>query len=88
MLIDNISSKSSILYSVFLTPLSVRYMSNGKTLNATVWLYSNFEEPLLKDSIDVYQEQLKIKVSNLTTALSSSHISIDKYAKGKIVGNC
>jgi hypothetical protein len=53
-------------------------------LNATVWLSSNFEEPLLKDSIDVYQEQLKIKVSNLTTALSSSHISIDKYAKVKI----
>ncbi len=39
-------------------------------------------QPSLRDSIDIYQEQLKIKVSNLTKA--SSHISVDKYAKIQI----
>jgi hypothetical protein len=61
---------------------SVSYISNGKTLNATVWLKSNFEEPPLKDNIDIFPEQLKIKVSNLTAA--SSNISVERYAKIQI----
>jgi hypothetical protein len=62
---------------------SISYISNGKILNATVWLTSNFEEPPLKDNIDIYPEQLKIKVSNLTK-IESLHITLDKYATEQI----
>ncbi len=61
---------------------SVSYISTGKALNATVWLNSNFEEPPLKDTLDLYPKQLEIKVSNLTKIFS--HMTVDKYATIKI----
>jgi hypothetical protein len=62
---------------------SVSYISDGKLLNATVWLSSNFEEPQLKDDIDIYPELLKIKVSNLTKT-DSFHTTLDNYATDQI----
>ena len=44
---------------------SVSYISDGKTLDATVWLNKAFEEPPLRDTIDIYPpKQLGVKVSN------------------------
>jgi hypothetical protein len=42
---------------------SVSYISDGKKLNATVWLTSPFEEPPLNDTIDIFQEEIKIMIS-------------------------
>src|ERR687897_2437687 len=42
---------------------SVSYISDGKKLNATVWLTSPFEEPPLNDTIDIFQEEIKIIIS-------------------------
>jgi hypothetical protein len=61
---------------------SVSYISNGKTLNATVWLADPFIEPAANDSIDPYQEQLVIKISNLTGSLFN--LNLDKYAAFRI----
>jgi hypothetical protein len=62
---------------------SVSYISDGETLDATVWLNKAFEEPPLRDTIDIYPPtQLEVKVSNLTK--TDSHTSIDKYATIKI----
>jgi hypothetical protein len=55
---------------------SASYISNGKTLNATVWLTSPFKEPSLSDRFDPYQDQLEVKVSNL----ASSSLTLEKYA--------
>jgi hypothetical protein len=60
---------------------SVSYISNGKTLNATVWLTSPFKEPPLSDSVDPYQEQFEIKTSNLT----SPSLTVEKIA-AKTIG--
>ena len=54
---------------------SVSYISNGNVLNATVWLTDSFKEPPSKDTLDIYQEQMKIKISNLT-----KNTSLEKYA--------
>ena len=54
---------------------SVSYISDGNVLNATVWLTDSFKEPPLKDTLDIYQEQMKIKISNLT-----KNTSLEKYA--------
>ena len=45
---------------------SVSYISNGKNFNSTVWLTSAFKEPPLTDTLEPYQKQLEIKISNLT----------------------
>jgi hypothetical protein len=55
---------------------SVSYISNGKTLDATVWLTDSFKEQSLSDSVDPYQEQLEVKVSNLP----SPSLTVEKYA--------
>ena len=52
---------------------SVSYISNGKTLNATVWLTSNFEEPPVNDTLDPFQEELKIEISE-------TNLTLDEYA--------
>jgi hypothetical protein len=54
---------------------SVSYISDGNVLNATVWLTDSFKEPPSNDTLDIYQEQMKIKVSNLT-----KNTSLEKYA--------
>ena len=45
---------------------SVSYVSDGKTLNATVWLTSQFEEPPLNYTIDTFQEELMINITSTT----------------------
>jgi hypothetical protein len=55
---------------------SVSYISDGKDLNTTVWLTSPFEEPPLNDTIDTFQEQLKITISNTNLTLNEY---IDKH---------
>jgi hypothetical protein len=42
---------------------SVSYISDGKKLNATVWLNFPFVEPPLNDTIDIFQEEIKIIIS-------------------------
>jgi hypothetical protein len=49
---------------------SVSYISDGKKLNATVWLTSPFEEPPLNDTIDIFQEELKITISKTNRTLA------------------
>ena len=43
---------------------SVSYISDGKDLNSTIWLSSPFEEPQLNDTIDIFQEEVKVTISN------------------------
>ena len=47
---------------------SVSYVSDGKNLTATVWLTSQFEEPPLNYTIDTFQEELMITISNNVSA--------------------
>ena len=65
----------------FVTPGidSVSYISNGRSLNATVWLDSPFIQPPLNDTLDVYQKQLEIKISGLT-----SHYTLKNYTEVKM----
>ena len=48
---------------------SVSYISDGKKLNATVWLTSPFKEPPLNDTIDTFQEEIKITISRTNGTL-------------------
>jgi hypothetical protein len=48
---------------------SVSYVSNGKNLTATVWLTSQFEEPPLNYTIDTFQEELMITISDTNLTL-------------------
>ena len=48
---------------------SVSYISDGNTLNATVWLTDPFEEPLLTDKLDTFQENLVLRVSQTNFTL-------------------
>jgi hypothetical protein len=56
---------------------SISYISNGTILNATVWLTSPFEEPHLNDSLDIYQEKLKVTISN-------TNLNLDSYTNRNI----
>jgi hypothetical protein len=49
---------------------SVSYISNGKTLNATVWLTSPFEEPPSNDTVDIFQEQFKVTIAKTNLTLN------------------
>jgi hypothetical protein len=48
---------------------SVSYVSDGKNLTATVWLTSRFEEPPLNYTIDTFQEELMVTISNTNLTL-------------------
>ena len=52
---------------------SVSYISNGKTLNATVWLTSPFEEPPVNDTLDTFQEEFRIEIAK-------TNLTLDEYA--------
>jgi hypothetical protein len=43
---------------------SVSYKSDGKTLDGTIWLTAPFMEPPINDTIDTYQEELRIEEQN------------------------
>ena len=58
---------------------SISYSSDGKRLNATMWLTSPFTSPLSNDTIDIYQEEFKIKISK-TNGMLQDHI-IEKKAQ-------
>lgn len=61
---------------------SVSYVSDGKVLNATVWLTDPFEQQSPSNNINYpYQEQLQVKVSNLT----SPNLTVEKQAS-KVMG--
>lgn len=66
----------------FITPGidSVSYISNGRFLNSTIWLASPFVESPLNDTLDVYQKQLEIEISNLT----SHDNTLQKYTTVKM----
>jgi hypothetical protein len=49
---------------------SVSYVSDGKNLSATVWLNSQFKEPPLNYTIDTFQEELKITISDTNLNLT------------------
>jgi hypothetical protein len=51
---------------------SVSYISDGKTLNASVWLTSNFEEPPVNDTLDTFQEELRIEIAK-------TNLTLEKY---------
>jgi hypothetical protein len=46
---------------------SVSYISDGKTLNASMWLTSAFNEPPVNYTVDVYQEQVEIRILDLAS---------------------
>jgi hypothetical protein len=48
---------------------SVSYVSDGKNLSATVWLTSQFEEPPLNYTVDTFQEELMVTISNTSLTL-------------------
>ncbi|MGE5705624.1 MAG: hypothetical protein ACM3XP_02770 [Nitrososphaerales archaeon] len=50
---------------------SVSYSSDGKILNATIWLSSPFEGTLVNDTIDLYQEELKLSISHAEKTLEN-----------------
>ena len=50
---------------------SVSYISNKKYLNGTIWLTSDFIEPSILDSIDTFQEELGIKITNITDSIDT-----------------
>jgi hypothetical protein len=58
---------------------SISYSSDGKRLNATMWLTSPFTSPLSNDTLDIYQEDFKIKISK-TNGTLQDHI-IEKKAQ-------
>lgn len=53
---------------------SLSYSSDGKRFNATTWLTSPFKEPPLNDTLDVFQEEVEIKVSK-------TNLSLQDYTK-------
>jgi hypothetical protein len=53
---------------------SVSYTSDGNKLNATIWLTGEFKEPLLTDTIDTYQEELKIIKADKNNKTLEDHI--------------
>jgi hypothetical protein len=53
---------------------SVSYTSDGNKLNATIWLTGEFKEPLLIDTIDTYQEELKIIKTDTNNKTLEDHI--------------
>jgi hypothetical protein len=48
---------------------SVSYVSDGKNLSAIVWLTSQFEEPPLNYTIDTFQEELIVTISDTNLTL-------------------
>jgi hypothetical protein len=50
---------------------SVSYVSDGKNLTATMWLTSQFEEPPLNYTIDTFQEELMVRISNTNLNLEN-----------------
>jgi hypothetical protein len=48
---------------------SISYMSDGKTLNGTIWLTGPFREPPVNDTIDTYQEAMDIKIRDENLSL-------------------
>jgi hypothetical protein len=63
-------SECKITYN-FIPPdiRSVSYISDGKILNASVWLSSPFKEPPLNDTVDIFQEDLRITISKTNLSL-------------------
>jgi hypothetical protein len=58
-----------MMISLFPDIQSVSYDSDGKNLNATLWLNSQFREPPLNDTIDTFQEELNITVSDTNSTV-------------------
>ncbi|MGH9973801.1 MAG: hypothetical protein ACRD93_07870, partial [Nitrososphaeraceae archaeon] len=50
---------------------SVSYKSDGKTLDGTIWLTAPFIEPPINDTIDTYQEELRIEEQNQNLSLEN-----------------
>jgi hypothetical protein len=67
------SSECEIDKKNFIPPdiQSVSYVSDGKKLTATVWLTSQFEEPPLNYTIDTFQEELMVRISNTNLSLEN-----------------
>jgi len=65
---------------------SVSYDSDGKNLNATLWLNSQFREPPLNDTIDTFQEELKITVSDTNSTVQEySDLKLARLLEPSIV---
>jgi hypothetical protein len=76
---------------------SVSYVSDGKNLTATVWLTSQFEEPPLTYTIDTFQEELMVRISNTSLNLEnytaqhmarllSPEINLEKNSSSMLAG--
>ena len=58
---------------------SVSYVSDGKNLSAIVWLSSQFEEPPLNYTVDTFQEELMVTISD--TDLNLEDYTIQNMAR-------
>ena len=48
---------------------SISYISDGKKLNATMWLTSPFQEAPINDTIDIFQEEFQIDATKINYTL-------------------
>lgn len=48
---------------------SISYMSDGKTLEGTIWLTAPFRDPPANDTVDIYQDQMNIDIRNENLSL-------------------
>jgi hypothetical protein len=63
---------------------SISYMSDGKTLEGTIWLTAPFRESPANDTIDIFQEQMNINIRNEN--LSLADYSVIKKLEVGILG--
>ena len=87
----NFSQCKDLIKENFTSPdiSSVSYISDGKTLNATLWLTNSFNDPPTDDNVDTYPRYLQIKVENYsnTIANSSSSLASQSSNTSKILEN-
>lgn len=60
---------------------SISYMSDGKTLEGTIWLTGPFKDPPANDTVDVFQEQMNIDIKNENYSLAD-YLAIKKLEIG------
>jgi hypothetical protein len=89
---NNFSQCGDLIKENFTSPDigSVSYISNGKTLNATLWLTKSFNNPSIDDNVDTYPSYLEIKVENYSNTISdlpSSSLTSQTYNISKKLEN-
>ena len=65
---------------------AVSFISDGKTLNITIWLSDMFQGPPINATLDSFRERLQLIVVNLTKSNITTRMnSLTKYYKDSII---